>query len=75
MFLVLHRKVGSISTLSKTLISDFWTPSTLTHRAQCCVSELLPADGKVTLVGESRLPQVPDLAGLRVQLDSGNGDS
>ena len=25
MFLVLHKKVGIVSTLSKTIISDFWT--------------------------------------------------
>ena len=33
MFLVLHRKVGIVFTLSKTIISDFWTQSTLTHTA------------------------------------------
>ena len=33
MFLVLHRKFKTIFTLSKIIISDFWTPSTLTHTA------------------------------------------
>ena len=33
MFLVLHKKVGSVPTLGKTIISDFWTPSALTHTA------------------------------------------
>ena len=31
MFSVLHRKVGSVFTLSKTIISNFWTPSALTR--------------------------------------------
>ena len=33
MFLVWHRKVGVVFTLSKTIISDFWTQSALTHTA------------------------------------------
>ena len=33
MFLVLHRKVGLVFTLSKTIISDFWTQSALTYTA------------------------------------------
>ena len=33
MFLVLHERVGSAPTLGKTIISDFWTPSALTHTA------------------------------------------
>ena len=33
MFLVLHRKVGIVFTLRKTIISDFWTQSALTHTA------------------------------------------
>ena len=33
MFLMLHGKVGSVPTLSKTIISDLWTPSTLTRTA------------------------------------------
>ena len=36
MFSVLNRKVETIFTLSKTIISDFWTPSTLTHTALHC---------------------------------------
>ena len=36
MFLVLHRKVGIVFTLSKAIISDFWTKSTLTHTAVQC---------------------------------------
>ena len=31
MFSVLHRKVGIVFSLSKTIISDFWTQSDLTH--------------------------------------------
>ena len=33
MFSGLHRKVGIVFTLSKTIISDFWTQSALTHTA------------------------------------------
>ena len=33
MFFVLHRKVGIVFTLSKTIISDFWTQSALTYTA------------------------------------------
>ena len=33
MFLVIYRKVRSVFTLSKTIISDFWTQSALTHTA------------------------------------------
>ena len=36
MFLVFHRKVGTIFTLNKTTISDFWSQSTLTHNALHC---------------------------------------
>ena len=31
MFWVLHRKVGIVFTLSKTISFDFWTQSALTH--------------------------------------------
>ena len=33
MFSVLHMKVGIVFTWSKTIISDFWTQSSLTHTA------------------------------------------
>ena len=33
MFLVLHRKVGIVFNLSISILSDFWTQSTLTHTA------------------------------------------
>ena len=33
MFSGLYRKVGIVFTLSKTIISDFWTQAALTHTA------------------------------------------
>ena len=38
MFLVLLRKVGSILTLNKTIMSDLWTPSAFTHTALLSVT-------------------------------------
>ena len=35
MFSRLHTKVGIVFTLSKTIISDLWTQSALTHTVQC----------------------------------------
>ena len=51
MFSGLHRKVAIVFTLSKIIISDFWTQSALTHTAMADeegrgVGEMLTLDDK-----------------------------
>ena len=50
MFSGLDRKVGRVFTLSKTIISDFWTQSALTHTAVASTGQYSHV---TTLVGSS----------------------
>ena len=71
MFSRLHRKVRIVFTLSKTIISDFWTQSALTHTA---MTTLQPKFHYVTLACDDSLTiQTPkvmlvDISALPLQL-------